>query len=201
MNAHTKIEAARALGPDVEWEGRPAWRSAAIRIWKVRLVALYFVLLLAEGARVAVASGHELGGRPLRRLGAGGSTAAATWGRSCSLAWLTMRTTRYSLEEGCVVMRYGIALAARLEIPFAAIEHVGVRIHPDHTGDIALRLKPGQQVAYLKLWPHARPWRWFRPEPMLRCVPAAGAVGAMLSRNISAANLLRASLERAQTQG
>ncbi len=200
MNAHTKIEAARALGPDVEWEGRPAWRSAAIRIWKVRLVALYFVLLLAEGARVAVASGHESAAARSGDL-ALVLTAAATLGTLLLLAWLTMRTTRYSLEEGCVVMRYGIALAARLEIPFAAIEHVGVRIHPDHTGDIALRLKPGQQVAYLKLWPHARPWRWFRPEPMLRCVPAAGAVGAMLSRNISAANLLRASLERAQTQG
>jgi hypothetical protein len=50
---------------------------------------------------------------------------------------------------------------------------------------------------YLKLWPHARPWRWFRAEPMLRCVPAAGLVAARLCRGVQAAAEIRAALAAA----
>ena len=34
----------------------------------------------------------------------------------------------------------------------------------------------------LHLWPHARPWRVSRPEPMLRCVPDAAGVAQLLSQ-------------------
>ena len=102
------------------------------------------------------------------------------------MAALTARTTRYSIDARTVTLRYGVALPATLVIPFAAIEHVGVRIHRDGTGDVALRLKPGPSVFYPKLWPHARPWRLRRAEPMLRCVPDAGVSAALLCRALAA---------------
>ena len=191
MNAITRLDAFQPLAvEDVEeetgWQGRPAWRSAAIRIWKVRIVAVYFALLLADGARLAFAA---TGARGEMWTGEAKllATAAIAVGGLLLLAWLTKRTTRYTIDDGQVTLRYGIALQATLVIPFGAIEHVGVRVHKDHTGDIALRLKPGQRVIYPKLWPHARPWRLFRAEPMLRCVPQAGVVGALLCRAIASA--------------
>ncbi len=192
MNAITPVELAtvRPVDRAVYWEGRPDWRSAAIRIWKVRVVAVYFTLLLADGARLAFAypsasSGAWSGDAKLLAI------AIAALGGLILLAWLTRRTTRYTIEDDRIVMRYGIALQATLEIPFAAIEHIGIRVHRDHTGDLAVRLKRGQRMLYPKLWPHARPWTIFRAEPMLRCIPDAGVVGAMLCRAIAAENIAR----------
>ena len=39
---------------------------------------------------------------------------------------------------------------------------------------------------YALLWPHARPWRYRSPEPMLRAVPDAQAVAARLTRACAA---------------
>jgi membrane protein YdbS with pleckstrin-like domain len=195
MTAITRIDAFQPLPSEepVSWRGRPTWRSAAIRIWKVRIIAIYFALLLADGARLAFA-----GTGPSSDVLAGDAkllaTAVIALGGLLLLAWLTKRTTLYTIDDHQVTMKYGIALQATLVIPFAAIEHVGIRIHPDHTGDVALRLKPGRQVIYPKLWPHARPWRLFRAEPMLRCIPQAGVAGALLCRAMASAAETRAAL-------
>ena len=44
------------------------------------------------------------------------------------------------------------------------------------------RSAPDQKIAYLNLWPHARPFRMANPEPALRCVPRAIEVAEILSR-------------------
>ena len=188
MNAIAPIVAAE-LAPDLQravWSGRPSWRSSALHVWKMGWVAAYFTLLLADGARLALTAGH---GSPsawsgeLRLLAA----AAIVLTGLAVMAALTSRTTRYSIEARTLTMRYGVALPARLVIPFAAIEAVGARVHRDGGGDVALRLRSGQAAAYAKLWPHARPWRWRRAEPMLRCVPDAGLAAAILCRRLAEA--------------
>ena len=187
MNAIAPIVAARSsdAAPVALWTGRPQWSSAALRIWKVRWIAAYFALLLADGVRLALTGAHA------RAYGWGGegkllAVAVVVTGGLLAVAVLTARTTRYTIEARTVTLRYGIALPATLVIPFTAIEHVGVRIHPDGSGDVALRLKPGPAVAYPKLWPHARPWRLLRAEPMLRCIPDAGVAATLLCRALSA---------------
>ena len=52
----------------------------------------------------------------------------------------------------------------------------------DETGDLPATLSKGYRLAFLVLWPHARPWRVARPEPMLRCVPQAEQVAELLTR-------------------
>ena len=206
MNAITRIVAARPLsGPEPEeevalWSGRPAWLSCALRIWKVRWVAIYFAVLLADGARLAMAGVHAL---PHAWGGEGklAAIAALLLGGLLVMAALTVRTTRYTIQSRAVTLRYGMALRATLVIPFAAIEHVGVRIHRDGTGDVALRLKPGPGVIYPKLWPHARPWRLLRAEPMLRCVPDAGLAAGLLCRALSAAASVPVSTQSEIEQG
>ena len=188
MNAITPIVAERRadVASAALWTGRPRWTSAALRIWKVRWVAAYFALLLGDGARLAFAGvpgrGHNWYGEGVLL-----TIAVVTTFGLLAMAALTARTTRYTIDARGVTLRYGVALPATLVIPFTAIEHVGVRVHRDGSGDVALRLKPGPNVFYPKLWPHARPWRLLRAEPMLRCVPDAGVAATLLCRALSAA--------------
>ncbi len=166
------------------WTGRPRWTSAALRIWKVWWVAAYFSILLVDGARLAF-SAHgraDIWSGEARLL----AISVVVTGGLVAMAVLTARTTRYSIDRHSVTLRYGIALPATLVIPFAAIEHVGVCIHRDGSGDVALRLKPGPAVIYPKLWPHARPWRILKAEPMMRCLPDAGIAATLLCRALSA---------------
>ncbi len=176
-------DAPRPARPITKWTGRPAWRSCMIRIWRAPWVAVYFGLLLADAARVSLTTPLKsdlLGDAALFVIAMGVLALLAL------LAWLTVRSTTYIITDRHVEMHFGVGLQAKLVIPFGAIEHVAVRVHRDQTGDIALRLIRGQGVLYPKLWPHARPWRWFRAEPMLRCVPRAGVVGTLLSRAVAA---------------
>jgi hypothetical protein len=172
----------------VIWEGLPGWRSAAFRLWHVRLVIAWFAFLAVDGVvrlwRDPNTSDDALlqGEAHLLAIGVLVMTLLLV------LAALTAHTTRYTITDRRVIMRIGIGLRAKMAIPFGAIAHVGVRIHPDQTGDIALRLIPGQSVLYPKLWPHARPWHLLRAEPMLRCIALPGVAGAILCRAIAAAN-------------
>lgn len=197
MNAMVKIAVAPAkpVEPAVLWSGRPAFVSTAIRIWKARIAAVYFALLLADGLRLAMSGASApadawMGEAKLLTM------AVFAVGGLLLLAVLTTRTTRYEIGERGVTLRYGIAFPATLTIPFAAIARVSIRIHSDGTGDVALRLKPGPGVIYPKLWPHARPWAFTRAEPMLRCVPEAGVAGAMICRGVAAQTALAASPQR-----
>ena len=47
-------------------------------------------------------------------------------------------------------------------------------------GDIALSLNGWDRIGYFHLWPHARAWELRRPQPSLRCVPDAPAVGQLI---------------------
>ena len=80
-----------------------------------------------------------------------------------------------------------IALPMTLNLPFGLVAGAGCRHFSDGSGDLALAVKPGNRIAYLHLWPHARPWHVTRPEPMMRSVPEAAEVAAVLARALSAA--------------
>jgi hypothetical protein len=79
-------------------------------------------------------------------------------------------------------MRIGIALPVTFNIPFTILESAGLRLYGSGAGDIPLVLGGTGRIGFLHLWPHARPWRLSRPEPMLRCVPDAQNVASILAR-------------------
>jgi len=95
-------------------------------------------------------------------------------------AWLAHRTTVYTVTSRRVVMRYGVALPITVNLPFAVIEAANFKVHSDGTGDIPLKLTHHDRVSYFLLWPNVRTWRTAKPQPMLRCVPNAEAVAAIL---------------------
>ena len=162
------------------WQGSPDWRSLAIRAFHVRAVALYFalilllraVLLLDDGlpvSQIAVDLGRLL---PLPTI------ALAIL---ATLAWLSARTTVYTITDRRVVMRIGIVLTLTFNLPLRVLHNADLHVAADGTADIALQLPPGDRIAWLHLWPHARAWHVRHPQPMLRSVPDGQAVGVVLA--------------------
>jgi hypothetical protein len=167
-------------GERLLWQGAPQWTMLARRAFHVTAVAGYFAVILllhAAGRMRDGASAYEafVSAAGLLPLALG---ALALLGL---LAWLAARTTVYTLTDRRIVMRIGIVLSMSWNLPLRTLEGAHLRRFGDGSGDIPLALKPGERIAYLQLWPHARPWRLAQPQPMLRCVPDAARVASLLA--------------------
>jgi hypothetical protein len=167
-------------GETMLWQGAPDWRRLSRDALHVRKVAIYFALLI--GWRVVeVAAG---GG------GATAALAAALWtlplaavavGLLALIAWLMARTTVYTITNRRVVMRVGVVLSISFNLPLVRIASAGLRSHTDGTGDISFVLQGPERIAYLHLWPHARPWHVRQPQPTLRAIPDAQRVATLVA--------------------
>ena len=104
------------------------------------------------------------------------------------MAWLTARTTAYTLTDKRIVMRIGIVLTVAYNLPLKRIESADLHDAGSSCQDIALTLERGTRIAWLHLWPHVRPWRVANTQPMLRALPDAPAVAALLATAWSEAN-------------
>lgn len=174
-------------GERLLWQGKPQWRSLAVHAFHVWSVAIYFAILMAWRGAIVFADGGSIMKAAVAVLWMMPLTFAAT-GVLALLALCSARTTVYSITSRRVVMRFGIALPMTLNIPFGVVDAAALSVHRDGSGDIPLRLMGSDRVAFMVLWPHARPWRVNRPEPMLRAIPNAGKVAQILSRAMMAAS-------------
>jgi hypothetical protein len=73
-----------------------------------------------------------------------------------------------------------------LNLPFTMVENADLRLFSDGSGDIPLLLAGETRVGYITLWPHARPWKMKRVQPMMRSVPDAARVAQLLARALAA---------------
>lgn len=174
-------------GERLLWQGVPSGRPLARRALHLRTAALYFGALLVWGAVSAVSGGASAAEAARSSLLPGG-LALGVLGGTALLAWLTARTTVYTITSQRVAIRFGIALPVTVNVPFTAIAAAGLRAYEDGTGDIPLTLAVPLRLAWPVLWPHVRPWRVARPEPMLRAVPEAARVAQILGRALAAAS-------------
>jgi hypothetical protein len=174
-------------GERILWQGSPEWPALAVRALHIRKVAAYFGLLAA--ASVAASVGIDGTALPAALGSAAGLAlpALAALGLLGIYAFLAARATVYTITDRRVVMRFGVALSLTVNIPFRIVGSAGLKLDRDGTGDIPLSLTGSGKIAYLALWPHARPWRVTRPEPMLRAVPDAARVGRILAGALAAA--------------
>jgi hypothetical protein len=165
-------------------------------VYHIPQVAIYFGVLIAFGVVSALLDGQNTwsAAKPALWLAPLGFVSI---GILTLMAWLTERTTVYSITSRRVVMRFGIALPITLNLPFSQIGDAALKVHADGSGDIPLTLASKDHLAYLVLWPHARPWRFSKPQPMLRCVPNGAKAAEILASAMtlacptSAANPLR----------
>jgi hypothetical protein len=189
--------------PDDEqlvWQGAPEWTALAVHAFRVRAIAIYFAVLL--GARAAWLAGEGLSVADVL-VGCLGPAlfAAAALGILALVAWASARAALYTVTTKRVVIRQGIALSTTVNLPFRAFESASIKVRGNGVGDIALRTVPGQRVGYAVLWPHVRPWRFTRPEPMLRAIPDAARVGDLLTRCFAAAVPVGESLAATPSRG
>lgn len=159
-------------GEEIIWQGAPDWKRLAMSAFHVRGIAVYFAVLALFGA----VQGSWLGAMITIGVGLAGLAVLAL------LAWGSARTTVYTLTNKRIVMRIGIALPTCINLPLSLIGSADLSLNRDGTGDIPLQLLGQQRLGYLGLWPHARPWKLNEPQPMLRALPDAQAVAAMLAR-------------------
>lgn len=166
------------------WQCAPNWRSVFRRAMHGRTLAIYFAVLLVLRAANVLWDGGSVTDAVVAVLWLA-PIALFALGVVALVAWLTARSTWYTLTDRRVIMRIGIVLEITFNFPYKVIDDVGLRLYPNGTGDIPFRFMEGEQIAYVHLWPHARPWRVRRTEPMLRCVPDAARVAELLARAIA----------------
>jgi hypothetical protein len=168
-------------GERIIWQGSPDWRVLAIEALHLRKAAIYFAVLLIWRMALVMAEGQpaaEYAGS----LAALTSLAVLALCILAGMAWLISRTSLYTLTDRRVVMRIGVVLGITFNLPLGRIVGADIRLRADGKGDIALQLAEPEQIAYANLWPHARPWRVKRSQPMLRAIPEVQRVGAMLAK-------------------
>lgn len=175
-----------AFDETVLWKGRPDLALLSRTAFHTRTVGFYFAALIA----ISVAFGD------LNAAIVCSALAIAAIGILHGLAWLSVRSTLYILTDTRLIMRIGMALETRVNVPLKHVQSANLRMRGGDHGDIALELGGERLLGYLLLWPHARPWRLARPEPMLRSVPDAERVAKLLADACAA----HAPIERSLTK-
>ena len=153
----------------IVWQGSPEWKRLAVDAFHVRPVAAYFAVLVGWAA----ALGNGQGALVTLAVGAGGMIVLGL------LAWSAARMTVYTLTDKRIVLRIGVALPKCINLPLSQLESADLDAA---RGNIALKVSGAQRLGWIALWPHARPWRLNRVEPMLRALPDAAKVAALLAR-------------------
>jgi hypothetical protein len=178
------------------WQGSPDFGAVARRIFHLRKVAVYFALMLAWKVASTMGDGGTFvdGLMSITVLGA---LAVMGFAALTGLAWATARTAVYTLTDKRLVMRIGIALTLTFNLPLRLVTSASLRQHKDGCGDILISMGGEDHIAWLHLWPHVRPWVLARPEPMLRAVPNAEHVAALLAQAWSATTGLAVTAEAA----
>lgn len=178
-------------GETLLWQGAPDWWQMARRVFHVPLVGAYFLGLalwrggsaLAAGEGWAAALSTTMWTVPL---------AVVALGLLMGLAWINARTTVYTITSARVVMRFGAALTKAINIPFKIIESASFKQTAGTAGDVAIKLCAPNKIAFLLLWPHARPDRVVAPEPTLRCLPDGSRAADVLAAALCQAHNLPA---------
>ena len=188
MNEH-ESEPVRGLpeylpdGEFIVWQGEPSWRQLALRVFHVRKIAVYFVLLagLHVGLQVSDGASWLMAAKGAAWLVMLGGAAMLVLG---ALARLYAHTTIYTITNRRLVMRFGVALPMMINIPWEKVDSADLKLHPGNTGSIALTLTPDHKMSYWLLWPHAKPWRFSPVQPMLRCIADPQTVAERLRKTV-----------------
>ena len=167
------------------WQGAPQWRLVALHVFHVRTLAWYFAAMMVLQATYLLGEPERNLFKPLLLSFV---LSVISLGILSLMAWLTARTALYTLTNKRVVMRIGIVLTLTFNLPLRMLAAASLKTNPDGSGDIALKLAGNDHIAWLNLWPHARPWVLRPPEPSLRCIADVGTVGECVLKAWQEAN-------------
>ena len=172
-------------GERIVWQGAPDRWTFARQVLHLRKLTIYFGLIIVLVAATSLRQGEpvlDVGWSVLKAI----AVAAVPLTLIAAYAWAVARMTVYTITNRRLVLRIGIALPLTINVPFARIANADMNLRANGSGDLALALLGRDKLAYFVLWPHARPWRYSRPEPMLRSLPDVQAVAQLLARGLAA---------------
>ncbi len=167
-------------GERLLWQGRPDWKRLAINAFHIRKVAVYFMALtigqgtwkLSQGTSLAEAF-HAVP----QIIGLGFAACAILLG----FAYASARTTHYTLTNKRALMKVGIALPVIINLPLRQIDGVSFAHTGQGCGTICFKTGGQTRLAYLLLWPHAKPWNLSKPQPAFRDIADVEAVASRLA--------------------
>jgi hypothetical protein len=163
----------------IVWQGSPDIGALAASAFHIKKLVMYFLLLIvacawpaleAQAGAMAVLQAIKWIA-PLSLLGL-----ASVW----LMAYMTSRTTVYTLTNKRVVMRLGIVLTVTFNLPLKQIASSDIRLLEAGFGDMTLALQGSDRIAWVHLWPSVRPWRISKPEPTLRAISDVQEVAVKL---------------------
>ena len=175
------LPAALPAGENIIWQGSPDVSSFARNAFHIRALAGYFALLLILRGVFAIADGASYI-EALRSVAPLFALALIGLGLVWLLAYLASRSAVYTLTDRRIVMRIGIVLSVTFNLPLKTLTAAGLKVNRDGTGDIPLSLQSEFNIAYLHLWPHARPWQIRHTQPMLRSIANVERVAVLLTK-------------------
>lgn len=156
-------------GELVLWQGRPSSLTLAIHAFHIRFVALYFAAIAVWRGVTMIAAGAGFADL-VTAFFVSALSAAIAVGILTGIAHVMARATIYTITNKRIFLRYGAAIRKYANIPFSSLSAVSMRRHGSNAGSIALQTAKDAHIGYLKIWPHARPMRFSKPEPMLRAI-------------------------------
>ncbi|MFN3549811.1 MAG: photosynthetic complex putative assembly protein PuhB, partial [Mesorhizobium sp.] len=172
-------------GERLLWQGAPSWTAFALSAFRLRGVAVYFAIVALWQAASAWADGGTTG--DIASVAAWtGLLALAALAILAGLAWIYARTTVYSLTSKRLVIRSGAALPITLNIPLALVETASLVRSPLGTGSVVLSIAKPNRIAWLALWPSAKPFAFNHPQPMLRALADAEKLAPLLADALAA---------------
>lgn len=172
-------------GEKILWQGEPYWLTLAMDVFHIRLIAIYFAAIavwrIADGFYVNQQSAEILFS-VLWVL----PWAFAAIGILSLIAVFYAKTTVYTITNKRVIIRTGVAFSKAINIPFAKIASAWCKTYRAGTGDIPLTLSGNDKFSYIVLWPCARPWKFSKPEPMIRAIKNATEAANVLAEALAA---------------
>lgn len=166
-------------GETILWQASPDVATLARQAFHVRALCLYFFALVALRTGMEVSAGTDALGVLLALkwlLPLSLAALATVW----ALAWMTARTTVYTLTDRRLVMRLGIVLTVTFNLPFSRLAAADLSLHRDGFGDISVTLAGNDRIGWVHLWPSTRAWHLARPQPTVRCVADAQVLAGQL---------------------
>jgi Bacterial PH domain len=167
-------------GERLLWQGRPDWKRLAIDAFHVRKVAAYFAaLILGQGAwKLAYGAAIADALQAVPKLAGLGALACAIL---LAIAYASAHTTHYTLTSKRVLLKVGIALPVIINLPLRQIDGVSFAETGKGCGTVCFKTGGNGRLAYLLLWPHAKPWHLTKPQPAFRDVPQVEEVASRLA--------------------
>ncbi|MEM9311080.1 MAG: photosynthetic complex putative assembly protein PuhB [Pseudomonadota bacterium] len=161
----------RAADEEVLWRGKPEFFRLAASAFHTNSVAVYFAVL----AVIAFVSDGWASALTVAVMGLAAVLVLM------AIAFFCARNSAYVITNHRLVMLIGIAVEKRISVPLKHVQSANLRMRSKGHGDIAFELKADHRLGYLLLWPHVRPLRLGRPQPLLRAVPEAETLAAMIA--------------------